>query len=469
VFAVPEAAMLMIGFVMNIGLTVLFDCMNFIQNTTLRWALCKEGRLVYNSNPRLFIGSRTFAPNWRSANAISALALAMGYGSISALTCSIYIVGMSDGASGLQVDAPITGPRFAIDFNGYGFIGLGVSLLLQGSISSWCLLKSKIVPTWSSNPFTTALVCELLGLGDQSRTATDLSKLSTSVAMVFTKDIPVRADTCSTWLIADGNGKGMILASPQKRQLPMRIEVPNSRRAAYMIWIIFALVILWIILVAAFGAKSGSCTKEYVDKMNYRTDFLSYWQSFCQVGLAYYVDPFFDRRDWLGLIIQCLAFSAILLSLHCAELLTDITRDESAWRKATTTGAVTGRGVLIEGATSWVCWLTFAFKSITPWVFGMAFNTNLLVFSNLIPLCVLGSILLLLALFSEYLVRRHPRGPQPCTWGNISKLARLVDEWHPRIFWGDKGMIDDRIRRAGTAGGRLANPDMSMLYTNLRV
>jgi hypothetical protein len=116
-----------------------------------------------------------------------------------------------------------------------------------------------------------------------------------------------------------------------------------------------------------------------------------------------------------------------------------------------------------------VCWLTFAFKSITPWVFSMAFNTNLLVYSNLIPLCVLGAIMLLLALFAEYLLRRRTAGVEPCTYGNIFKLAELVDEWHPRIFWGDKGMIDDRIRRAGTASRRLADLDMSMLYINLRV
>ena len=146
VFAVPELAMLFISFVLNVCLTILFDCMSFIQNTTLRWALCKEGRLVYNSNPRLFVGARQFAPNWRSSNAVSAVALAMGYGSISALTCSIYIVGMSDGTSyGIDFAAPVPGSRFAIDFNGYGFIGLGIALLLQGGISSWCLAKSKII------------------------------------------------------------------------------------------------------------------------------------------------------------------------------------------------------------------------------------------------------------------------------------------------------------------------------------
>jgi hypothetical protein len=391
----------------------------------------------------------------------------MGYGSISALTCSIYIVGMSNAEGFLDVGAHVSGPRFAIDFSGWGFVGLGTSLLIQGAVSSWCLAKSKIVPTWSSNPFNTALVCTILGLAEKNRP--DEQKVPSVDPVISSDDMPQRNAAKTTWLTSTSGGNGMILATPQQKQPPMRVEVPRSRRFTYFVWAVFALVVLWIILIAIFGAKTKSCTRDYVEQINYRTDFLAYWQSYCQVAIPYYRNTFFDRRDWLGLIIQCLVFSFITLGIHCAELLTDIARDESAWRKATTTGADAGRGALIEGATSWVCWVTFAFKSITPWMFGLAFNTNLFVFSNLIPLSVLGLIILLLALFSEYLIRRHPKGPQPSTFGDISKLASLVDEWHPRIFWGDKGMIDHRIRKAGTAGQRLADLDMSMLYANLRV
>ncbi|KIW02672.1 uncharacterized protein PV09_06109 [Verruconis gallopava] len=467
VVPVPEAAMLMIGFVLNVCLTVLFDCMAFIQNTTLRWALCKEGRLVFNSNPRLFIGARHFAPNWRVSNAVSALALTMGYGSISSLTCSIYVVGMSNGRSGIAEGKPITGPRYAIDFSGWGFIGLGISLLLQGSISSWCLSRSKIVPTWSSNPFNTALICALLGLADKNRTKKP--KLLAADAIMSAQKLPNHVEAKPTWLTQSDYGEGITLAVPQRKQLPMRLEVPHSSRFTYFAWAVFAVIVLWILVITTFGMKTRSCTSDYVDHMAHRLDFLAFWQNYCQVTIPYYVDPFFNRRDWLGLIIQCAVFSFITLGLHCAELLTDIARDESAWRKATTTGADAGRGALIEGATSWVCWLMFAFKSIAPWMFSMAFNTNLVVFNNLIPLSVLGLIMLSVALFSEYLLRWQPKGPQPCVYGNISKLASLVDEWHPRIFWGDKGMIDDKVRRAGTAGRRLADVDMSMLYANLRV
>jgi hypothetical protein len=325
VFSVPEVAVLMINFVLNVWLTAIFDCMAFIQSTTLRWALCKEGRLLHNSNPRLFTGARHFAPNWRITNAMSSLALVMGYGSISALTASIYIVGMSNEEGFLDVDAPVSGPRYAIDFNGWGFIGLGISLLLQGMISSWCLAKSKIVPTWSSNPFNTVLVCTILGMVEKSRP--DEQKMSLVDAIVSPNSIPKRIDTKTTWLTSSSDDEGLILSFPQPKQPPMRLEVPRSRRITYFVWAVFALVVLWIILIAVFGVKTKSCTRDYVELMNYRTDFLAYWQSYCQVAIPYYMNTFFDRRDWLGLIIQCLVFSFITLGLHCVELLTDVTRD----------------------------------------------------------------------------------------------------------------------------------------------
>jgi hypothetical protein len=466
VFSVPEAAMMTINFVLNVCLTILFDCMAFIHNTTLRWSLCKEGRLVYNSNPRLFTGARHFAPNWRMTNAVCSLALVMGYGSISALTYSIYIVGMVNAKGHLDPTAPISGARYAIDFSGWGFVGLGMSLILQGAVSSWCLTKSKIVPTWSSNPFNTALVCAILGLAEKNRL--DDQKVLTTEIIVPPVAIPRRMDTKSTWSTSGENEHGLLVSVPQRKQSAMKAEVPHSRRFLYFIWAVFALMVLWILLVVVFGLKAKSCRRAFVEKMEHRTDFWGYWQSYCRVSIPYYKNTYFDRRDWLGLIVQWLVFSLITLALHCAELLTDITRDESAWRKAAIAGADAGRGALMEGTTSWECWVCFTFKCITPWMFGLAFNTNLLVMSNLIPLCVLAIIMLLLALFSEYQVRRRPKGPQPCTFGNIAKLAGLVDEWHPRIFWGDKGMVDFRIRKAGTAGQRLADLDMSLLYTNLR-
>lgn len=88
---------------------------------------------------------------------------------------------------------------------------------------------------------------------------------------------------------------------------------------------------------------------------------------------------------------------------------------------------------------------------------------------TLLPLCTLMLVFLLLALFSERLIRRRPIGPQPAAYGNVHKLAIFVDEWdHKRVFWGDKGQVEEKMRKCGISGNRLAEVDMEMNYTGLR-
>jgi hypothetical protein len=231
-------------------------------------------------------------------------------------------------------------------------------------------------------------------------------------------------------------------------------------------------VTIWVIVVGIAAKKTGSCSADYVMTSTYQTDILAYWQTYCQIIIPYFnlaADPFFDRRDWLGLIIQSLGFALISLGLHCVELLTEVTRDEHTWRKATTTGADPKAGAMVQRFSSWPCWVLFVFKCITPWIFGYAYTANLWLYMNLLPLCALVLVFLLLALFSEYLIRRRPDGPQPAAYGNLYKLAAFIDEWgHDRLFWGDKGEISEKVRKCGTAGQRLAEVDMEMTYSGLR-
>lgn len=64
----PEA----IPLVVNILITACIDCLGFIHTASLRWSLHRENRLQFNSNLRLFVGTRKGVPNSRVANAFSA-------------------------------------------------------------------------------------------------------------------------------------------------------------------------------------------------------------------------------------------------------------------------------------------------------------------------------------------------------------------------------------------------------------
>lgn len=149
---------------LNLALAMLLSCVSRIQNVTLRWALHKEGRLDFNSNPKLFSFVRwsTHAPNHWSIKTLSMISLAVIYGASSLMSNSVYIVGYvdidDDGNVSLIKDKPYHGEPYALDFSGYPIVFLGAGLLIQVAIAFSCLaLGWKIVKTWSENPLMTAI------------------------------------------------------------------------------------------------------------------------------------------------------------------------------------------------------------------------------------------------------------------------------------------------------------------------
>jgi hypothetical protein len=471
VYIMPQAAVLSASLALNVCLTVLFDSMSHVQTCTLRWALWREGRLQFNSNPRLFTSAHRFSPNSWYMNVISCMALIIGYSSTSILTSSVHMIGFSDPRGHLVTPANSQG--WALDINGWCLAGLGVALLLQGLICSWCLARSHHVPTWSSNPLNTARVCASIAIDYSSiaRVESDLSNADyRSQKQLFSPFTSHPSSPIPHESSRLHSTPGACLAMPLTRQQPMRALVSRSKYLTGIIWAVFSVVAIWTIVVGAVGKQNGTCTAAYVRiTVPHTFDFLHVWQNYCRISAKLWLDAYTNRRDWLSLIIHCASLSIISLGLHCAEVLTEMTRDEAIWRKAATNGADPKLGSIMQAALSWQCWLLFVFKCVVPWIFGYALETSIDVFMSLLPLLTLAILFLLLGLLAEFLVRHKPKGPQPATYGNIEAIAALVDEWQTgKIFWGDKGAVTETVRRAGTSGKRLADLQMSYLYMGLR-
>jgi hypothetical protein len=472
----PKTVMLLTSLLLNIALTSLFDGMNLVLSVTLRWILFQEGNVVFNSNSRLFTSSQKFGPCHWTINILSTIALVLGYGATSILATNIYVISMVDSETATLNNDPITGPRYALDFNAWSMLGLGFALLLQSGICIWALIFGKhIVRNWSSNTLGTAhaYVC---------------AEFESALTWQKDPNLPwysrrsfIGPDSLSTGRgerslhsksSSSSNSLEYGSSKPRRQQPSASACVPLTRRLANVVWTIFVALTILVLVVAITAKKTGSCSAEWVLNSAYRTDFLAYWQTYCQVMIPYVnLDAYFfvERRDWLGLLIQSLGFAIISLGLHCVELLTEVMRDEYTWRRATTTGADPGAGALAQRMSNGPCWILFVFKCVTSWLFGYAYTANLWLYMNLLPLCALVFVFLLLALFCEHLIRHQPKGPQPAAYGNLHKLAIFVDEWeHERLFWGDKGEISDKVRKCGTAGQRLAEVDMEMRYSGLR-
>ena len=262
----------------------------------------------------------------------------------------------------------------------------------------------------------------------------------------------------------------LALSRPRTRQRSAFSAIQYAPQFATLIWGFFAIFCVLVVIIAILAKKFSSLTADYVEEAGGCLDFLSYVQNLGQVSIAYTDNSYTKRREWLGLIIQSVVLSLVLADLHLVEYLTLLIRDEKIWRKATSRdGARVDSSTLLQSATIWQYWFLCASKSIVPWVFSYGFSCNTMVFMNLIPLAILAALSLVLALFAEGLIRWQPKGTQPSTYGNISALLALVDDWdHETLFWGQKGELVDNIGNAGTSGSRLADVKMGILYTRLR-
>ncbi|EEA23369.1 hypothetical protein PMAA_099570 [Talaromyces marneffei ATCC 18224] len=325
-----------------------------------------------------------------------------------------------------QVTQPATSiEKEIIDFNGWGVMAFGAGLLLH-------CLESPILPA-----------------PDTSHTT--LNPRSSKEALPFVQ--PLTASTPD------------ILPSRPQRQQSMLAILPRACRIRYIVWAFFGAFAIW----SGISGIAGSATGQLKPRDAIVNGTNSSWESFAIVEVMYpSAAHFIYRHDWIGLLIQIVTQSFIVLGLHCIELITNISRDESCWRKAAAVGVEMKGSATTTFTTSWQSMTCKILKSITQWVFGKAFTADISVIMSLFLLVTMTDLFLLSYIFTEYLIRRKPKGYQPVTYGDICRLARYIDEWdETRIFWGDKGEIGNGTRRAGTAGHRLCDIQPDTLYIGL--
>lgn len=479
VYQVPEAAMFSISLFLTFGLTLMMDSMNFIHSTSLRWALWREGKPMFNSNLRLFSAAKKSLPNGWLANILSCLALVLAYAGIGLLTFNVYLVAVLEKkGKKTSLNFNVPGNRYAIDFNAWGLIGVGVGSLLQAIISTLSLVYRRgAIPTLSSNPLATARACAsqdveapvaISALTSRSDMSTANSNTLTRHALIMPLDGSNQANSSSLRPFTPILQRAV--SRPRTKQRPARTLIPQTRRIVAFVWINFAIFAVALVVVAILAKKYETTSSIFVEQAGGRLDFLSYLQNFGQVEVPYTDRPYDRRLDWLGLIIQSLVLAIVLGTLHLVEILTLLIRDEKIWRKATTrSGTRPDASTMLQSAEIWQCWFMLTLKTLIPWVFSYTFTCNTAWFIMLIPLGILTGLFFFLAVFAEVLIRWKPKGSQPSTFGNIPALLSLVDEWgHDTLFWGEKSAVLDGFGKAGTSGSRLADVKPNELYTRLR-
>ncbi|KAK0610756.1 hypothetical protein B0T14DRAFT_593506 [Immersiella caudata] len=478
IYKVNEFTMIVLPLILQAAATLIMGCLESIHATTLRWALWQEGRLRYNNNLRLFKSSKRFGPNKWPANTAAIIGLVLSYGGASIMMFPIQvnaIVLSAERMLELDYNVERLEDRTAINFNGWGLVGLGAGLLLQSIISFWALLDSAYVGTWNGNPLATAKACKILrGNGRDPLQCppfypeSDIDLLPFPTPQAPSHSHPKHETSLPTPL------------QPSALSL-----FPQTRRLTYFLWAVFtfsALLLLAITTRASLPNASRSVlgpttSLSFVKAFSGHTTPWYTFQFFGLVEATYNKNPYANRKEYIGLLIQCAALCIPIFGLHVAEVLCQMQRDEATWRRASTEGVDPNSSLVLQGLRHGPSWVIFLAKAAVPWLFGFAISCNRNIYFVMLPALAVAVVFLGLGVFVEVLVRRRPRGTQPAVYGDVLALVELVDDWEvERVFWGDKGVCcggdgDGRgeVRVAGTAGRRLADLSEGIGHVGLGV
>ena len=410
--------------------TALMECTGLIHETTLRWAL--RDQLIFSSNLRLFTFVRQFYCFGMISNFLHAVFIVVSYAAASlmfAISPSHNFCNHFSHTLGYGV------------YNGCGdFVALatpavcclGIGLLGQASIATWQMLSIRI-PTWSANPLDTAWAS--VDGGTRTR-------------------VP---DRCMMSVHDVGLASGP--KEPKVRQLSVWKAHKEARRIMYFIWTLTVFSFVWFGVVQGTlvyktknptdGQPCNDCNAYLGSNWNLLPD-----QGKTPTSAAVIVE--FSSSFYPGLfVLVCVLQGFLTLALHCAELITNLSRDEWTWRQCYSTHPYTFRpNALFRAATSWVAVTLFIMKAVLHWLFGkgMTYAYNWGIFLRPPQLLYLSLGATILAAFTTFLSFYRPKGEQPATFGHVQTLVDLVDEWHLRLFWGDKGARGEgEVRHAGTS------------------
>ena len=171
------------------------------------------------------------------------------------------------------------------------------------------------------------------------------------------------------------------------------------------------------------------------------------------------VSPRQDRGIICQILFTVLIQAFITAGLHCAELETQLFRDEVTWRKGATT-----KNSLLRVSASWHSLALLVLQPIIQWLYGLgmtiSFDGLAMLAPQLLYLAVAWTILLLFVCYFSLL---RPKGFLPATYGHLQTMAIIVDEWSAEMYWGEKGEIDG-VLHAGTFHKPLHSVRVDALY-----
>lgn len=423
--------------------------MGYIHACSLRWSLQREGKLDFNSNLRLLTASKHSRPNRAVPNAIYLLGIVLAYGSTSLIFLSLNpelarLLGKSHDRS----DAG------RVHMNTAALLTFAAGILLQAVITNWTLVGT-FIPTWSSNPLDVARACTV----DEN----DGHRVEPRIGRCMMGAHLARKDARSCQATA--------------RQRPMITAHPHVK------WI---LLLLWVLPI--LSGTWGGAMYGYLLKGNRNSIFGRSWSLLPvftgSTDSNCIIDQCTDGTSvvnvsWsasgaagtVGGVFLITGFQSIVtLSLHCAELIVNLSRDEKVFRELIGPRGTNGHyNSILAAFTAWQTIVLFALKAGVHWMFGLAINLQFQLGVNMHPpqIFYFAGFSLVAAIFGLFLSLQRPKGCLPPSYGHIQTIADIIDEWADSgcMFWGEKyGGSMGSPGYTGTSTHRLKQPEVGKWY-----
>lgn len=453
----------------NIILTQCLEGLAYVHSISLRWALLKEDRLVFNTNIRLLTSSKLSRPNSWYINSISAILLIICYGA----TSTLVIPNVNPDTSGTSHDV---GPRYV---NMVALLVLGLALFGQTLLAIWCYYNNlRDIPSWSANP------------------------LNTTVTMLNQQLVQHREGRCmSPFQVPDTSDGSPSL--PRTRQ-PSQWQASSSvRRVNIFIWILVGVSYMWFLAIVLVTRSNVRTNMEDYHTSNQPSALGPTWfftwdwspvvPSSAQTpyfnAVYFTLDPnegsqesmSFPAALVVGLVFVCAIQGLQTLALHCAELIVNTSRDEDVWRALDAQDGSNSKShalttpPFLAALLSWKYDMLQIFKSLLHWLLGQSLQPSFaapgaafftMLYSRVFVYCICATVFAFAIAFLAFV---EPKGPQPATYGHIQTIADVIDDWtldkNGWFWWGDKGARGG-VRHAGMSSRKedLGPIEMSALY-----
>ncbi|KAK4189878.1 hypothetical protein QBC35DRAFT_492005 [Podospora australis] len=420
--------------------------MGYIHACTLRWSLQREGKLRFSANLRLLTASRHSLPNSFIPNTIYLFGIMLAYGST-----SLIFLSLNPELARLLDKKYKSDDTTGVHMNGIALLTLGAGFVLQAAFTQWALVGTKIT-TWSSNPLNVARAC-MVDEAEGYRVLQRQGRCMMSVHLAKEDAMALK---------------------PIPKQRPSITAHRDVRRVLYLLWALPILGGIWGGGIQGYllrGSRNGILGRSWslIPIFSGSTD-TNCSAKQCTNGTSILNVGWSASNGTAGtfggvLLIIALQ-SVVTLSLHCAELLVNLARDEKIYRKLIGPIGTNGHyNSIFEAFTSWETILLFTLKAGVHWVFGLAINMQFQLGVNMHPpqIFYFAGFSLIAAIFGLFLSLRKPKGPLPATYGHIQTIADIVDEWAISgcMFWGVKPNEPDLT---GTSTHPLKMPDYNKFY-----